>query len=94
MTVEIPRELREFVDHLVASGRYASAAAVVSAALNALDEKEAAVDLPAGQLRAMYPGLDESIAEGLEDLDAGRESDGRVELATIEVSPSVGRISP
>jgi len=76
MTVEIPRELQDFVDHLVESGKYPSAAAVVTAALNSLDEKEAAIELPAGQVRAMFPDLDEGIAEGLEDLEAGRASDG------------------
>ena len=76
MTVEIPRELQEFVEHLISSGRYPSASEVVAAALDALDEKHAAAELPPGELEPNYPGLRRAVAEGLADLDAGRESDG------------------
>jgi len=43
-TVPLPTEEAKYVDSLVASGAYASASEVVRAALQALQEREAAID--------------------------------------------------
>jgi antitoxin ParD1/3/4 len=43
-TVPVPAETANYVDSLVASGAYASASEVVRAGLQALEEREAAID--------------------------------------------------
>ena len=43
-TVPLPAEHAEYVDSLVAAGAYASASEVVRAGLQALQEREAAID--------------------------------------------------
>jgi putative addiction module CopG family antidote len=76
MVVDISKEHEDFIDKLVKSGRFASPSEVVAAALVSLDIQESMAALPEGALEAMYPGLNELVAEGLEDLEAGRFSDG------------------
>ncbi|MCB8877225.1 ribbon-helix-helix domain-containing protein [Acidisoma silvae] len=44
-TVSLPAEQSRYIDHTVASGRYASVSDVVEAGLIALQEREVAVDL-------------------------------------------------
>ena len=43
-TVSLPEEHAAYIDHMVASGAFASASEVVRAGLRALQEREAAVD--------------------------------------------------
>ena len=52
MDVHLPAELERLVEDQVASGRYRSAAEVISTALRALDEQDRALDARADAFKA------------------------------------------
>lgn len=72
----IPSTIQEQIDQRIQSGAYASAEDVLRAAFAALSQQEALSAAPLEELEAMYPGLRQKIAEGLEDCRAGRLYDG------------------
>jgi hypothetical protein len=52
--------------------------------MNALNEKESTIPLSDGELIAMYPNINELIAEGLAEAHSGKCSDGEEFLAELE----------
>ena len=55
---------------------FASPDDMIRIALSSLEQQDLLSRLSADELRAVYPQLDEKIAEGLADAAAGRLSDG------------------
>lgn len=76
MNLRLSPELEKFVDEKVRSGEYATAEDVVRAALVNLRQQENLRHLTAEQVHTIYPGLDEKIARGMADANAGRLTDG------------------
>ena len=72
-TVSLPEEHATFIDHMVASGAYASGSEVVRAGLRALQERDAAVDRwLRDEVAPVYDAMqaDPARARSLEDVFA------------------------
>lgn len=76
MDLAISPQIKQLIDDRVASGRYATAEDVITAAVMQLTQRESQEDLPADELRLIYPDLDEKIEEGLAALRDGDWVDG------------------
>ena len=84
LTVDLPEALEAFVRQRVASGRFASASAVVQEALTLLERRD----------REREEALDEvrrEIQLGIEQAEAGQLRDVETVFATIRESP---RLTP
>jgi antitoxin ParD1/3/4 len=66
-TIHLTPEIDDFVERMVATGRYDSPSDVVSDALTLLEDRETAV-------AARRAKIERRIEEGLSDLDSGRAS--------------------
>src|SRR5687768_2630837 len=76
MEIALTPDMQRFVDDKVRVGRYESAQDVIRAGLAILMQQDAIESLPTEELEAIYPGLQEKLAEGLRDLREGRVTDG------------------
>jgi putative addiction module CopG family antidote len=77
MVLTLKPEQQRFVDEQIKQGNFASAEAVVDAALRALSDE-------LGQPQFAQGELDRLIAEGMDDLANGRVHDGEEVFAEME----------
>jgi antitoxin ParD1/3/4 len=76
MKLELSPEMQQFIEDEVKSGRYEHPEDVVLASLARMMQQEGLEGLSAQEVEVLYPGFRAKISEGLEDLRAGRVSDG------------------
>jgi antitoxin ParD1/3/4 len=75
-TVSLPAEQSRYIDHLIASGGYASASEVISAGLHALQERDASLDRWLSQ--EVVPVYDAMVADPARGL-SGETLAGQIE---------------
>lgn len=76
MNVALTREMQEYVEGEVRSGRFRSVDEVVQAALTAYLQRERLARLSPDELDAAFPNVRDQIAAGLAEARSGRVSDG------------------
>ena len=76
MNLSIPPHLHKLITERVRSGRYASAEAVLAAAIANLDQQERLIDLAPSALELLFPSIRQKLAQGLAEARAGKLHDG------------------
>ncbi len=82
--MDLSPQLQRLIEAHVESGHYHTAEDVVAAAIASLEQQDAIARLSTEELEAMYPGMAEKIARGLDDADNGRVTDGEEFFAELE----------
>lgn len=83
----LPQHQREFIERVVASGRYADETQAIAAAVDLLEEREARRFEARQQFRQL-------LAPGLDALDRGEEVPGEAAFARARAVLAEGRDTP
>jgi hypothetical protein len=75
MNLRSPPEIEKLIDDYIRSGKYDSAEHVVMAAIMTLNQQD---ELSEGDLKIVYPDIEQKFAEGLAASEAGDVFDGDV----------------
>jgi Arc/MetJ-type ribon-helix-helix transcriptional regulator len=91
MDSSLPPKVRRLIAQRVRSGKYQSARDVLIAALAGLDQQERLAKLSRRELAAIFPGIDDKIARGIAQADAGKLSDGEAVFHHLERKATAAR---
>src|SRR5688572_30468230 len=84
MNLSLHPHMQRFIEEKVKSGEYATHEDVVHAGLVSMMQQVDISKLSPEELEALYPDLRRKVAEGMEDIRAGRVSDGEAFFEELE----------
>lgn len=84
MNLTLTPEFEKFVEDEVKAGRYATPQDVIVAGLSVLMQEHRLDRSSFDELESIFPNLRQQIAEGLQDANAGRFTDGEAFFDHLE----------
>ena len=84
MTIDVSAETHQLIERQMRQGGFQSTDQLVRAALASLADRDSLAPLADADVRALYPGVQEKIAQGLADAYAGRVTDGEAFFVELE----------